>query len=110
MSWKRQFLIAPMLPLAMLPPLMAAPASAIDVATSTHARGLAATCSACHLRDGAGDPAFGSLDGRAAADIARSMRAFRSGERAGTVMPQLARGYTDAEIDAIANWYATRNP
>jgi cytochrome c553 len=34
------------------------------------------------------------------------MRAYRAGERPGTLMPQLAKGYDDAEIDAIAAWYA----
>ena len=51
-----------------------------------------------------------AAEGRAAVDIARTMRAFRSGERAGTVMPQLARGYTDADIDTIAAWFAAQRP
>jgi len=34
------------------------------------------------------------------------MRAYRAGERPGTLMPQLAKGYTDAEVEAIAGWYA----
>jgi cytochrome c553 len=34
------------------------------------------------------------------------MREFKSGDRKGTLMPQLARGYTDAQIDAIAGWFA----
>jgi len=80
--------------------------AAADAATTMHARNLASTCTACHTRNGAGESAIMPLEGRAAADIARTMRAFRSGERAGTVMPQLARGYTDADIDAIAAWFA----
>jgi sulfide dehydrogenase cytochrome subunit len=86
-------------------------AAAADAATTTaHARNLASTCTACHTRKGAGESAIAPLDGRVAADIARTMRAFRSGERAGTVMPQLARGYTDADIDAIAAWFAAQRP
>jgi len=36
------------------------------------------------------------------------MRAFRDGTRTGTVMPQIARGYTDAETHALAGWLARR--
>lgn len=92
-----------------LPFAIATPAVFADGATSAHARSLAATCSTCHTRGGARDAAIAPLEGRSAADIVRDMRAFRSGERAGTVMPQLARGYTDADIAAIARWYAARS-
>ena len=34
------------------------------------------------------------------------MQDFRSGARAGTVMDRIAKGFTDAEIQAIAAWYA----
>ena len=92
--------------------LLAATGWTADAATTTtaHARNLASTCTACHTRNGAGESAIMPLEGRAAVDIARTMRAFRSGERAGTVMPQLARGYTDADIDAIAAWFAAQRP
>jgi cytochrome c553 len=33
------------------------------------------------------------------------MRAFRSGQRGTTVMDRIAKGFSDAEIDAIADWY-----
>jgi sulfide dehydrogenase cytochrome subunit len=33
------------------------------------------------------------------------MRAFRSGQRSATVMDRIAKGFSDAEIDAIAEWY-----
>ncbi len=36
------------------------------------------------------------------------MQDFRSGARNGTVMPQLAKGYTDAQIDAMAAWFAAQ--
>jgi cytochrome c553 len=73
-----------------------------------HARALAATCTTCHTRGGAGLAAIPPLEGRPAPSIATAMRAFRSGERTGTVMPQLARGYTDADIDALAQWFAAQ--
>jgi cytochrome c553 len=95
--------------IAAMAALLVLAASAAPVAPpSTHARALAATCTTCHTRGGAGLAAIAPLDGRAADGIASAMRAFRSGERTGTVMPQLARGYTDADIDALAQWFAAQ--
>ena len=36
------------------------------------------------------------------------MRAFRDGQRPATVMHQIAKGYTDPQIDAIAAWFAAQ--
>ena len=38
----------------------------------------------------------------------RAMQDFRSGQRAGTVMDRIAKGFTDEEIAAIAAWYAAQ--
>jgi cytochrome c553 len=34
------------------------------------------------------------------------MQAFKSGQKPATVMDRIAKGFTDAEIQAIADWYA----
>jgi sulfide dehydrogenase cytochrome subunit len=34
------------------------------------------------------------------------LKAFRSGERPSTVMGRLAKGYSDAEIDALAAYFS----
>ena len=39
--------------------------------------------------------------------IAR-MTAFRAGTRPATVMHQIAKGYTDPQIDAMAGWFAAQ--
>ncbi len=64
----------------------------------------AASCSGCHA--GAG-PVPG-LEGRPAAEIAAAMAAFRSGERPATVMDRIAKGFSDDETRAIADWLAGR--
>ena len=46
------------------------------------------------------------LQGRNAAEIVTQMQAFRSGAQPSTVMDRIAKGYSDAEIAAIAAWYA----
>jgi cytochrome c553 len=44
-----------------------------------------------------------SLAGQPKATIVEAMRAFRDGKRPATIMHQLSRGYSDAQIDAIAD-------
>ena len=87
--------------------IAAGTASAQD-ATALRTRTLAATCAACHGTDGRAPEgaALPGLAGMPAAQLAEQMRAFKSGARTGTVMPQLAKGFSDAQIDALAAWFA----
>ena len=75
---------------------------------TTPTRSLAATCAACHGTDGraAEGQAMPALAGLARERIAAELRAFRDGGRPGTVMPQIAKGYSDAQIDALAAYFA----
>ncbi|RUU29075.1 c-type cytochrome [Mesorhizobium sp. M6A.T.Ce.TU.002.03.1.1] len=65
----------------------------------------ATACTGCHGPAALGS-AIPSLDGHAADDIVAQMQAFRSGEREATVMDRIARGYTEEETRAIAEWLA----
>jgi len=65
----------------------------------------AASCGGCHAPQGV-NTAVPSLDGRAAGDIVKLMQDFRSGTQPSTVMDRIAKGFSDAEIEAIAAWYA----
>ena len=49
-----------------------------------------------------------SLAGLPRDHIAAQMRAFRDGQRPATVMHQIAKGYTDAQIDALAACFAAQ--
>lgn len=66
----------------------------------------ATTCSGCHPPAAQG--AIPTLAGRPAGDILAEMAAFRSGQREATVMGRIARGFTDEEIRAIAEWLAAQ--
>ena len=72
------------------------------------ARSLAATCAQCHGTDGRVPPgsAMGALDGMPAAYLTEQMTAFKTGARPGTVMPQLAKGYSAAQIAQLAAYFA----
>ena len=86
----------------------AALAAAPGANAQDNGRSLAAGCAICHGTGG--KPAPGAplipLAGLPSDHIAAQMRAFRDGKRPASVMHQIAKGYTDAEIDAIAAWFA----
>jgi cytochrome subunit of sulfide dehydrogenase len=65
----------------------------------------AAACSGCHPPRSVVETSVPPLVGRRADDIVAQMRAFRSGQRSATVMDRIAKGFSDMEIDAIAEWY-----
>ena len=65
---------------------------------------LAATCANCHGTNGvsvAGNR-IAKINELTHAQIAQALRQYKSGEKSGTIMPQLAKGYTDQQIDIIA--------
>ena len=68
----------------------------------------AMSCSGCHAMGKGVDSAVPRLNGRPAAEIATAMHDFQKGERAPTVMGRIAKGYSDAEIDALAQWFAAQ--
>ena len=75
---------------------------------SNVARSLAAGCANCHGTNGVSTGEVASLAGRPKDEIARKMHDFKAGRAAGTIMPQLAKGYTDEQIDAVAEWFAAQ--
>jgi cytochrome c553 len=68
----------------------------------------AVACSGCHPTSSTITSPVPRLLGLDRAAIVRAMQDFRSGQRAGTVMDRIAKGFTDDEIQAIAAWYATQ--
>jgi sulfide dehydrogenase cytochrome subunit len=72
------------------------------------ARNLAATCANCHGTTGQSVAPIPTLAGLSKDNIVRLMREFRDGKRLATVMDQLAKGYTDEQIDLIAGHFAAQ--
>lgn len=70
----------------------------------------AATCATCHGTNGKAveGSAVVSLAGLSKDYIATQMKAFKSGARPATVMHQLSKGYSDAQIDMIATYFAAQ--
>jgi sulfide dehydrogenase cytochrome subunit len=86
------------------------PALAQD-AKALQVRSLAATCAHCHGTDGRAHPdsAVASIAGMPRPYLATQLRDFRDGKRSATVMHQIAKGYTDEQIDSIAAYFAAQS-
>lgn len=65
----------------------------------------AAACLGCHSATADSSP-VASLDSFTAEQIVTAMQGFRSGSRPATVMNRIAKGFSDDEVKAIADWYA----
>jgi sulfide dehydrogenase cytochrome subunit len=63
-------------------------------------------CIGCHGPGGTGAGGVPALAGRDAAELRALMAAFRANERPATIMGRVTRGYTEAEIAAVAEHFA----
>lgn len=72
---------------------------------------LAAACAACHGTNG---DTHGStlprLAGQPQQALSASLHAFKTGQRASTIMTQIAKGYSDEQLDLLAAYFAVQKP
>jgi cytochrome subunit of sulfide dehydrogenase len=68
----------------------------------------ASSCSGCHPASRAIDTPVKRLIGQKPDDIVAAVKEFRSGQRPATIMDRIAKGFTDDEIKAIADWYGAQ--
>jgi cytochrome subunit of sulfide dehydrogenase len=86
--------------------LLCAPALAQDLNV---ARSLAATCANCHGTQGRPrGPALPPLAGMKADVMLELLADYRSGRQPGTVMPQIVKGYSEAQLRLIAGYFAAQ--
>ena len=65
------------------------------------------SCAGCHgTNGGSAGLSMPSLASQSKTAIIDAMKKFKSGERASTVMGRLAKGYSDGEIKAIAEFFS----
>ena len=71
-------------------------------------RSWAAGCAGCHGTDGRAEVGMVALAGMNKDEIVKSMQDFKAGRRPATLMHQLAKGYSDAQIVSIAAYFAVQ--
>lgn len=77
-------------------------------AAALNLRSLAGTCAACHGTDGrpvSGSP-LAPLAGMPRDAFLAQFKAFKDGSRPATVMHQLAKGYSDQQVEALATYFS----
>jgi cytochrome c553 len=68
----------------------------------------ATSCSGCHSPTATDTSTPVRLVGRDPEKIVAALQEFRSGQRKGTIMDRIVKGFTPEEIQAIAAWYGAQ--
>ena len=84
------------------------PALPVQAAGPDLGRNVAANCAACHGTNGASAGGIPALAGQPQQVLQAAIKEFRAGTRPGTIMNQLAKGYTDAQIEAVSAYFASQ--
>jgi sulfide dehydrogenase cytochrome subunit len=96
------------------PPVTTTPAAATaesppaekQTITPETARNLAGNCFTCHGPSGRNPGTIPSIATLSASEMTAKLMRFKRGDTFSTVMTRQAKGYTDAEIEAISNYLA----
>lgn len=83
-----------------------APTTGTATAHNDVGQNIANNCFTCHGPGGHSPGAIPSLDRLSAQTIASRLKGFKNQTEPSTVMGRHAKAYTDAEIDAVANYIA----
>ncbi len=84
-----------------------APSSAAP-ASGSAGKEKSAACAGCHGENGiSGNPAFPKLAGQQKDYLVIALKAYRDGTRKSDVMSGMAAGLGDADVDALAGYYAS---
>ena len=75
-----------------------------------YVKSLAATCANCHGTNGRAveGSSVVSIAGLDKAYMVAQMKAFKAGTRPATIMHQLSKGYSDAQIETLATYFAAQ--
>ncbi len=68
---------------------------------------LASNCFQCHGTNGRG-PGFDTLAGKSASELYKDMKEFQAGKEGDNIMARHVMGYSDAQLQALAQWLSTQ--
>jgi len=92
--------------------VLGGPAQAQDVqAQRLYNQALAATCANCHGTNGVSVPdvTIPRINQLSESVMYERMMEYKSGKRMGTIMPQLAKGYTEEQLKIVASVLGKKN-
>ena len=69
-------------------------------------RAMAAGCANCHGTQGVALEGMETLAGQKKDELVRKLLDFKSGKKPATVMQQLAKGYSDEQLEQLAGYFA----
>jgi cytochrome c553 len=91
--------------IALAATLLWGPAGAADEHSGRY---LAANCTGCHGTQGRSEGGMPTLAGLDRSYLLNAMSEFRNGARAATIMHQHAKGYTEAQLELMADYFASQ--
>ena len=83
--------------------------SAFAADNNINGRSWAATCTGCHGTNGHSEGGMPLLAGLDKAYIVNAMKEFKAGTKPATVMHQHAKGYSDEQIERIAEFFSAQS-
>lgn len=89
-------------------PVLLFSAQAAQANNQLAGRYLAANCANCHGTNGQSVGGMEALAGYDRSKFVQTMKAFQSGEKPATLMHQIAKGYTDDQINLMADFFASQ--
>lgn len=88
--------------------LLAAPLAASASGDPALGQKKAATCEACHGKDGRSiDPNYPNLGGQHESYLIKALSDYRSGKRKEAIMGSMAVNLTNQDIEDLAAWFAS---
>lgn len=88
--------------------VLAAVAGSAFADDPNYGRSMASACSSCHGTNGKSVGGMEVLAGYPKEKMVKAFVDFRSGAKPATVMHQLAKGYKDEQVEAIATYFAAQ--
>ena len=71
-------------------------------------RDMAAACASCHGDQGRAEVGMVSLAGANKDELLKKMLDYKTGKQPSTIMQQLAKGYSDDQLAAMASYFSAQ--
>lgn len=89
--------------------LLLAGMATVQASNLNQARYIAANCANCHGTNGNSVGGMESLAGYDRDKFISVMKAFKAGEKPATIMHQISQGYSDEQVAALADFFASQS-